>query len=69
VIPKEFFDEKSLMRMHPIDMVAKLRGLCIQAVRKLDELSMAHFALHMVDDYEILVSKKEKEIIELRQVR
>lgn len=55
--------------MHPIDMVAKLRGLCIQAVRKLDELSMAHFALHMVDDYEILVSKKEKEIIELRQVR
>ena len=50
-------------------MSSKLRGLSIQTIRKLDELCTANYALHMVDDYEMLVSTKDREILDLRQVR
>lgn len=55
--------------MNILELASKLRGLSIQAIRKLDELSTAHYALHMVDDYEILISHKEKEITDLRHVQ
>ena len=55
--------------MNSLDMSSKLRGLSIQTIRKLDELCTANYALHMVDDYEMLVSAKDREILDLRQVR
>lgn len=50
------------------DIASSLRGLSIQATNKLDEMCSANYALHMIDDYEMLMSQKEKENIELRSV-
>lgn len=51
------------------DIVNGLRGLSIQVIKKLDELCSVNYALHMIDDYEVLMSRKEKENLELRSVQ
>jgi hypothetical protein len=51
-----------------VDFIHKLRGLNLIAIKEIDRLKGASGDLQIVEDYETLVSDKERSNIELKKV-
>lgn len=61
-------DEKSIMRMFLNEALDQLRGLNLLAIKQLTTVCKNGYSLHMIDDYETLISQKEKENLALIEV-
>lgn len=62
-------DEKALIRVSVSDLVHKERGLALMAINKINQICKAGFALHMIEDYETMVSRYERLAKEAHQVQ
>ena len=56
------------MGMYLSEAFEQMRGLNLLAIKQINSVSKSGHDLHMIDDYETLVSQKEREVLSMTEV-
>jgi hypothetical protein len=68
-MPKSRYLDENIAKLFPMEMLKKIKGFNLLIIKGFRKLRKYKHETLMIDDYERIMSAKENEILELKNVR